>query len=315
MKSNKKVNLATIGVGHLGQHHARIYSEHENCELVGIIDNDKEQAGKISEKYGVSIIDDYHKLLNIVDAVSIATPTVTHYEIAKFFLQNAVHVLVEKPISTTVKEGEELVALAKKNNLIFQVGHLERFNAAVVEAKNYIKSPGFIETQRLGAFSPRSLDIDVILDLMIHDIDIVSSLVKSPVSSISAVGVPVLTDKIDIASVRLIFENGCVANLTASRASLEATRKIRIFQNDLYLSIDYAAQHLSIARRISPKETSAGSFPQITKEEVPVTPREPLRAEIDSFLQCIQSGGKPMVSGEDGLIALRIAYQILDCIN
>lgn len=305
------LNAAVIGVGHLGQHHARIYAEHPECSLIGIVDANDEQAKKIASKHGTSVVSDFTSLLGKVDAVSIATPTVYHHEIARFFLSHGVHVLVEKPITKTIEEAEELVKIANEKNIILQVGHLERFNAAFVEARQFIKNPGFIETQRLGSFSPRSLDIDVVLDLMIHDIDILLSIEKSPITFIHAVGVPVLTPKIDIANVRLIFESGCVANLTASRASLEQVRKIRIFQKDLYLSIDYASQNTFYCRTILPDPSKGELLPKIDKQIVPVAQKEPLKAEIVAFLESIQSQKAPVVSGDDGLAALRVAHEIL----
>ncbi|MFC1850755.1 Gfo/Idh/MocA family protein [candidate division CSSED10-310 bacterium] len=307
-----KINVAAIGVGHLGQHHARIYSEHPDCNLIGVVDTDPAQAETIAHKYQAQAFHDYRDVVGRVDAVSIATPTETHYEIAKYFLSQGIHVLLEKPISNIIAEAQELVSLSHEKNLILQIGHLERFNAALQEAKKLISNPGFIETSRLGSFSPRSLDIDVILDLMIHDIDIVLSLVKSPITSISAVGVPVLTDKVDIANARLIFESGCVVNMTASRVSLEKTRKIRIFQKQLYISVDYATQNLFVCRPVPPTPENKLAYPSITKDNVTVQPGEPLKAEIHSFVQCIATNSQPLVTAEDGLTALGIAYEILN---
>lgn len=306
------VRVAAIGVGHLGQHHARIYAEHPSCELIGVIDTSPEQAQKIADQYHTTIIPDITDLVDEVDAVSIATPTETHFELARYFLNNKIHVLLEKPIAKTVDEADELVSLSRKHSVILQIGHLERFNAAIVVGREYIQNPGFIETQRLGSFSPRSLDVDVVLDLMIHDIDIVLSLVKSPIKSVNAVGVPVITEKIDIANVRLEFESGCVANLTASRVSLEQTRKIRIFQPSLYLSIDYANQQLFYCKTTPPTTDSPLPFPQVKKVDVPVIRREPLKEEIYAFIDCILTGNTPIVSGQDGLDALRVAYTILE---
>jgi predicted dehydrogenase len=304
-----KLRVAAIGVGHLGRHHARIYSQHESVELVAVVDTNPEQAAAIAREYGTPALPDYRQLIGKVDAVSIATPTATHYELGRFFLQQGIHVLLEKPIATSVPQAEELVEISRRNHLVLQIGHLERFNAAVVEAAKLIDKPGFIEAQRLGAFSPRSLDVDVIHDLMIHDIDIILSLVKSPVRSIHAVGVPVLTNKVDIANARLVFESGCVANMTASRVSFEPVRKIRIFQPDLYISLDYAQQNLFSCRKVAP-ESGNQLFPRIEKHPIPVEKVEPLKAEIDAFLACIRGGTAPVVPGEDGLAALRIADAI-----
>jgi len=306
-----RIKVATLGVGHLGQHHARIYAEHPDCDLVGVVDPNEEQAKKIARTYNTHIFSDYESLIGKVDAVSIATPTETHYSLGRFFLEKGVHVLLEKPIARTVEEAEDLVNVSLTNGVILQIGHLERFNAAITEGRRYIDKPGFIETQRLGSFSPRSLDIDVVLDLMIHDIDIVLSFVQSPLKSVSAVGVPVISPKVDIANARLEFENGCVANLTASRVSLEQTRKIRIFQPSLYLSIDYANQQLFYCKTTPPFPGSPVPFPQIDKVDVPVVRREPLKEEIAAFLDCLKTGKPPIVSGQDGLNALRVAYTIL----
>ncbi|MBN2381908.1 Gfo/Idh/MocA family oxidoreductase [bacterium] len=306
-----KIRVAVLGVGHLGQHHARIYAEHDACDLIGIVDSNAEQARKIADMYQIEIFDDFQELIGRVEAISIATPTETHYELARYFLEHGVHVLLEKPIARTIAEAENLVQLSREQGILLQIGHLERFNAAITEGRRYIDNPGFIETQRLGSFSLRSLDIDVVLDLMIHDIDIVLSLVQSPLKSVSAVGVPVISPKIDIANARLEFESGCVANLTASRVSLEQTRKIRIFQPSLYLSIDYANQKLFYCKTTPPQPGSPAQFPKIDRVDVPIERREPLKEEIAAFLECIMSGTKPIVTGEDGLEALRVAYTIL----
>lgn len=306
----KRLSVGAIGVGHLGRHHARLYAANPSARLVGVADTDFEQCSAIAKMNGTGSYSDYRELVDKVDAISIATPTVTHYEIARYCLSRGKHVLVEKPIASTITEAEELVSLAHKKNVVLQVGHLERFNAAVVELQRLIKQPGFIETQRLGSFSARSIDVDVILDLMIHDIDIVLSLVKSPIKNIHAVGVPVITDKVDIANARLIFTNGCVVNLTASRVSLEPTRKIRIFQRNLYISLDYATQNLFTCSMQRPPTDGATSFPVISKDTISITPVEPLKAEIDSFISCILQGTSPLVSGDDGLAALRVAFEI-----
>ncbi len=303
----KPVRVAVIGVGHLGQHHARIYSQMSDVELVGVVDIDGERAKRIAQEYKTSAYPEYTQILEKVDAASIAVPTELHHRIAKDFLDTGVHILIEKPMTQTPEEADELLGLARRKGLVLQVGHIERFNPAVSALNRVISEPRFIECHRLGPFKPRAAKIGVVMDLMIHDIDIILSLVDSPVKRIEAVGVPVLSQEEDIANARITFENGCIANLTASRVTKEETRKIRIFQRDAYLSLDYINQELLIYRReITPDgEARIVSFqPEIEKVE-------PLKLELEAFIHAVQRGQEPLVSGEVGREALAIAWEIL----
>lgn len=297
----KKVKVAVIGAGHLGKIHTRIYNDMPGVELVGICDTDKEKANSCANEFNSVAYLDYRKLFGKVDAVSIATPTITHFEIAKAFLKNNVHVLVEKPITPKILEAQKLIKFARAKRKILQVGHVERFNPAIMAIQKFCKNPKFIECHRLSPYPKRGTDVSVILDLMIHDIDIVLSLVKSPLKQTHAIGVNVLSQNEDIASVRLIFKNGTVCNLTASRVSDEGMRKIRIFQKDSYLSLDYAQQKIICYK----KENQT-----ITKEEIQVRKKEPLVEELSSFIECIKKGKQPVVRGKEGKDALEIALAI-----
>jgi len=299
-------------VGHVGQHHARIYRELPGVELAGIADVDPAKLQGLRESMGAPGVQDYRELFGQVDAVSIAVPTVLHAPIARDCLERGLDVLVEKPLAETLEEAEELTDLARRRGRILQVGHVERFNGAVRALHRMVKMPGFIECHRLSPFPQRSTDVDVILDLMIHDIDIILSLVKSPVTQVRAVGVPVLTDRVDIANARLEFASGCVANVTASRVSVEPVRKIRVFQPDTYISLDYAKQEISLYRRLPGDPTShPPQPPQIVREEVVVEKEEPLRLELASYLGSVRERTRPEVSGEEAVEALRVASQIL----
>jgi len=246
---NRKVDIGVIGIGHLGQHHVRLLSEIEGANLVGISDLNETAGTELSAKYNVPYFKDYRDMISKVSAVSIVVPTVLHHEVAKFFLERNVHTFIEKPITKTLQEANDLVALAGEKQLTLQVGHVERFNAAIMKLQTLCETPRFIECQRMGPFSPRIQDVGVVLDLMIHDIDIVLSLVKSPIKQIDAVGIAVLTNNEDIANAHILFENGCVANLTASRISEERVRKLRIFELDKYCSLDYAQQAITMRRK------------------------------------------------------------------
>ncbi len=297
----KKVKVAVIGAGHLGKIHARIYSECPNAELIGICDTDEEKARAHAETFSTQPFFDYHELFNKVEAVSIATPTFSHYKIGKDFLNHKVHVMMEKPITAIISEAERLIALAKKNKKILQVGHVERFNPAIKTIQRFCKNPRFIECHRLSPYPKRGTDVSVVLDLMIHDIDIILSFVESGLKNIEAIGVPVLSACEDIANARLTFKNGIVCNLTASRISGGVLRKIRIFQKNCYISLDYAAQKVTIYRK-------KGSL--IAKKELVVLKKEPLVEELNSFIQCIQQGKQPVVCGRDAKEALEIATLI-----
>ena len=299
------LRLAVIGVGHLGQHHARILSAMPGVELVAVVDTHLGRATDIASQYGARPMIDVRELTGKVDAVTIAVPTELHLEIARPFLTAGIPALVEKPMARSLAEADEMIAMAAKSGALLAVGHTERFNPAVVAAREHLTDPRFIEVHRLGAFPERSLDIDVVFDVMIHDLDVILSVVKSDVKSIDAVGVPVLTSKFDIANVRIRFENGCMANLTASRISRERVRKIRFFQPDAYISIDYAAQKVekfTINRLLG--------IPKIDGGEVPVTSEEPLVRELTDFVDAVRLKRPPLVDGVQGRRALALADQI-----
>jgi predicted dehydrogenase len=267
----------------------------------------------IAERHGTRFVRDYRELAGKVEAVSVATPTVTHHEITCAFLEAGVHVLVEKPIARSVHEADEMIRIAESKNLVLQVGHIERFNPAFVALQQHIDRPRFFEAHRMGIFTPRSLDIDVVMDLMVHELDIIASLVKSEVVTIEAVGIPILTRKIDLANARLEFANGCVANITASRVSGERLRKLRVFQPNEYYSLDYAEQQVAMCKLIPPK--AVGSLPEIVAEGLSIEKREPLLAEIESFVTAVQSQSTPTVSGVEGRRALALALGVLDKIK
>ncbi len=311
--SSSPLRVGVIGVGYLGQHHARIYSEMDGVELIGVADTDPGRTKEIADRFGVAGHDDYRTLIPKIDAVNIVSPTVTHHAIARECLEAGLDVFVEKPITVTTEEASDLVRLAEAKKRILQVGHIERFNGAVQELARLVHHPGFIEAHRLGSFVGRATDVDVVLDLMIHDIDIILSLVQSPVREIRANGVPVITPNVDIANARLEFENGCVANVTASRVSAHPQRKMRFFQADAYISIDFQEQGVECYRRIGdPAEFLAGKPPRIVKEDVSISHEEPLKVEISSFITALHERSRPVVSGAEGLHALQVATHILD---
>jgi predicted dehydrogenase len=307
--SGKIVKVAVIGVGHLGQHHARIYAEMPGVELVAVADISDARRREVAGRLKVQATADFRTLLGAVDAVSVAVPTGSHHEVALAFLRAGSDVLVEKPITQTVAEADELIAAAAKRGRILQVGHSERYNGAVRVLAKKVQEPRFIEVHRMGPFPGRGTDVDVVLDLMIHDIDIVLTLVKSPVISVTAVGVPVVSEQVDIANARLEFASGCVANITASRVSGERLRKIRVFQRDTYFVLDYATQELSLFRQVAGEGSGKT---RLTRIEVPVARVEPLRQELGDFLESIRTRRPPMVSGEAGRLAVAVATQIIE---
>jgi predicted dehydrogenase len=312
-----KIKTAVIGVGHLGQAHARIHAligaSLGQVELIAVCDTNESHGRAVAERHNTRFVQDYRELIGKVDAVSVATPTVAHHEITCALLEAGVHVLVEKPIARTLDEADDMIRLAASNDLILQVGHIERFNPAFVALRQQIERPRFFEAHRMGVFSPRSLDIDVVMDLMVHELDIIASLVKSEVVSLEAVGIPILTPKIDLANARLEFADGCVANITASRVSGERLRKLRVFQPNQYYSLDYAEQQVATLKLIPPK--NAGALPEIVAQPLAVDKREPLLAEIESFLNAVQSRTPPVVSGEEGRRALALALEVLSKIK
>ncbi|MCX6562199.1 MAG: Gfo/Idh/MocA family oxidoreductase [Candidatus Aminicenantes bacterium] len=297
-----KVKVGIIGVGYLGMQHARIASYLEDAELKAVADIDFKKALEIGNRHGVSYYQNYEEMMDEIDAGIVSTPTSEHFHISMNLLKRGKHVLVEKPITETIEQAEQLVDLARKNGLILQVGHLERFNPAVEAVENMISDPKFIEVQRLGSFSARSLDVDVVLDLMIHDLDIILALIKDEVGVIRSSGIHVLSDKVDIANARLEFKGGCVATLTASRVHQGKVRKLRIFEPTSYYSIDYIDQEVKVFP-LSGRQTDIKTLK--TKKE------EPLKKELENFLRCQVEGRMGKVSGEEGLRALRLAYAVL----
>jgi predicted dehydrogenase len=306
----KKIRAAVIGVGYLGRFHAQKYAQAAGCELLAVVDSRQDVREKVAAEVGTQAVADYHELLGEVDAVSVVTPTPAHFPITRDFLSAGAHVLVEKPITETLAEARELIELAARHKRVLQVGHLERFNAAILAAEPHLRSPRFVECHRLAPYRERGTDVNVVLDLMIHDIDIVQTIVGAPVTSIDAVGTPVFSEEIDIANARIHFANGCVANATASRVSMKTERKMRIFEDDAYLSLDLQQKILTLIRKRTAAEP-AGPLP-VTIEEQNLDQGDALKAEIESFLDCIRSGRAPVVSGEAGLMALETAMRITE---
>lgn len=311
------VRVGVIGVGHLGYHHARIYGTLPDAELVGVVDLDAARAARAAEEFGTTAFGSVDELLAAgMDAASVVVPTSGHRDIARKLLEAGVDVLVEKPIASTVAEAAELVETAAREGRILQVGHVERFNGAVIALFQALRKPRFIECHRLSPYPNRGGDVSVVLDLMIHDLDIVLALDGSPVESVDAVGVPVFSNQEDIANARVRFASGCVANLTCSRVSLERMRKIRIFETDAYVSTDYSEQQVLVYRK-KPGPAPEGAAPMdlIQIEPMPVHRDEPLKLELASFIECARERKRPLVSGEDGLRALQVAEQIITFIR
>jgi predicted dehydrogenase len=306
----KELRLAVVGVGHLGRHHARVAASLSGVAMVGVHDHHPGRAEEIAREFSLPILPDLESVAGEAEAVVVATPTVTHAEIAGFFLDRGLHVLVEKPIAASVSEADDLLARASRAGRVLQVGHVERYNPAIQAALELVASPRFVEVHRLGVFTARSLDVDVVLDLMIHDLQIVSALVKRPVREVRAAGVPVLTGKLDIANARLAFEGGCVANLTASRVSAEKVRKCRVFAPSIYVSVDMQSQSVSAYRL-----AGEPGRPEIVPVSVSVSREEPLARELADFRRAIAEGGRPLVSGEDGRDALVLAERVLDAVG
>ncbi len=302
-----KLRVGVVGIGYLGRYHVEKYAALPEVEIVGLADIVPERAQEVAEKIKAQAYADYHKLIGKVQAVSIVVPTDQHYAIAKDFLQAGCDVLLEKPMANSLAEADDLLTTAKKNGCLIQVGHLERFNPALRAAQEKVYAPLFIEAHRLTLFRQRGIEVDVVLDLMIHDLDIILHLVKSDVEKIQAVGVPVLSDKIDIASARLEFKSGCIANITASRISFKDQRKMRIFQPDSYMTIDFAQQKASIYYR---HKNGSGERPSISMENLEVQPGDALLTEIRSFVHSAIQRTPPSIPGEDGRKALALALEI-----
>ncbi|QWF70750.1 Gfo/Idh/MocA family oxidoreductase [Methylomonas paludis] len=303
-----KLKCAVIGAGYLGKFHAEKYASLKDCELVAVVDVNAEAAQTVAAKHGALALTDYQSLLGQVDAVSIVVPTTLHHKVSLDFLRAGSHVLVEKPITVTVEEADELIAVAREQNVILQVGHLERFNPAVRGIENLEEKPLFIESHRLSPFNPRANDVSVVLDLMIHDIDIILALVDSEVARIDASGTAVLTKGTDIANARITFENGCVANVTASRISMKMERKMRMFRPCSYISVDFQ-NRIVVKHKTGDKEMFPG-IPEIVTEESVFENGDALLEEIKHFVNCIKTGEKPLVSGEAGRKALATAIEI-----
>jgi len=302
-----EVRAAVVGVGSLGQHHARVYAALPGCRLTGVYDVDPTRAKSVADRHGVPVLEKLRDVIAAADAVSVAVPTVDHHRVARALLEAGRDVLVEKPITTTLDEADDLIRLAAERKAILQVGHIERFNPAMDVLRAATREPRFIEVHRLGSFSPRSLDIDVVLDLMIHDLDIVLALDGSEPVQVDAVGVPVLTPRVDIANVRLRFRSGLIANLTASRVSAEKVRKFRVFFPRTYISVDFSAREAQVYRLT----TTASGSPDISVERTAAPDEEPLQRQLLAFVQAVRDRTSPAVTGMDGRRALALAQTIL----
>ena len=313
MRGMSKVRTAVIGVGYLGRFHAQKYASAEAAELVAVVDADPATRERVAGETACRPVADFRELFGHVDAVSIATPTPMHHAIAMSCLEHGIHVLVEKPITETIAEARELVATAARVGRVLQVGHLERFNAAIVALEGELGAPRFIESHRLAAFKARGTDVNVVLDLMIHDIDLIQSLVGAPIVSIDAVGASVFSDGLDIANARIRYANGCVANTTASRVSMKMERKLRLFQDDAYVSIDLQQKILTVVRK--PPAGSDMPRGQVVIEERTYEQGDALKFEIEAFLRSILTGTPPVVTGEDGLRALETATRITEMVH
>lgn len=301
-----KTPVAVIGCGYLGRFHAEKYANHSEADLVAVVDTNQDRASELARRTHSKPLTHYQDLYAQVHAVSVVVPTPLHHAIAKDLLEHDIHVLLEKPMTTTLKEADDLIATAHNKGLILQIGHLERFNPAFLAVEDIINNPLFIESHRLNSFQERGTEVDVILDIMIHDIDIILNLVNDEVTEIHAVGIPVISSMIDIANARLQFKNGCVVNVTASRISDKSMRKIRVFQPDAYISIDFSAQEVSVYRKIEDE----GRIPYIASEKLEIEPKDSLAEEIRCFLEAVKQKSEPIVSGEAGRRALKIALEI-----
>jgi len=313
--TSRAIRVAVVGTGEFGRNHVRVWREMEGAELVGVVDTNAERAAKVAAEFGTRVLPGISALgAERVDAVSVAVPTKEHARIGCQLLAADHDVLVEKPMAASLEEADELIAAARRAGRMLQVGHVERFNPAVTAAQKIVSRPMFFEVHRLGVFTPRSLDIDVVYDVMIHDLDILLTLVDAEVAELKAVGIPVITDKVDIAQARLEFSNGTVANVTASRVSTERVRKMRFFQEHEYISIDFARQDV-LRVRVEPgasQAMAAGAPPPIGFEKLATTPEEPLKAELRSFLETVRTRRAPLVDGEAGRRALALADRVME---
>jgi predicted dehydrogenase len=313
----KILRAAVIGVGHLGQHHARNYAQNPRCRLHWVVDTDLARATRIAKEYGAKATADYRDVLGNVDCASIVTPTVTHFEIARDCLEAGIHCLVEKPICSSVLDAAKLSIEAGRRQLILQVGHIEHFNVAVQRFFDLLTTPRFIECHRLGPFNPRIKDVGVVMDLMIHDIDIIMRIVKAPILSIDAVGVNIVTDMEDIANARITFANGCIANITASRVTPKPLRKLRVFQDDAYISLDYQNQSMEVYKRLPNPDFQKAGDPRyiIESRKMRIKREEPLKLELDHFLDCVERGRPPMTGGVEAMEALDVVIKITEMVR
>jgi predicted dehydrogenase len=330
MSEQKKISVGVVGVGHLGKVHAKLWKEVEGAELLGIFDENPDAAKEVATELSVKVFDSLFDLMDACEALSVVTPTVAHYPVARDAIERNCHVLIEKPITTTVEEAQDLLEYAEEHQVKIQVGHIERFNPALLAVEPYLHNPRFFESHRMAQFKPRGTDVPVVLDLMVHDIDVILSLVKSPVKSIDASGVSVVSEQLDIANARIKFENGAVANVTASRISQTPMRKLRIFEQDAYLSIDFASKSAEVFRLLDEAQAAAVKTPmmmrlgeieradiprQIIYERPSVRDINPLKYELELFLDAIVKDKRPIVSGEDGMKALEVAEMIIEAIE
>jgi len=307
MTTSKNIRVGVVGIGHLGGYHLQKYATIDHCQIVAVADSQIERSQKAADLYACQAFTDHRDMLGKVDAVSIAVPTGYHHEVARDFLAAGIDVLIEKPLCATLEEADELLALAEKNNLVFQVGFVERFNPAVMALEKVITRPVFIEVHRLHPFFERGTDVDVILDLMIHDLDIILKFVRAPLTNVEAVGVPVLSDKIDISNVRLTFACGCIANITASRISAKTMQKLRFFGPEGYHAVDTRKREILSLSKI----VDADGKQQIVQNNIEVGSHDPLEEEVRSFVNAVRTRSKPVVSGEDGRKSLALAVEIL----
>lgn len=312
--NKERLKVGVIGVGHLGEYHVQKYKAIPNAELVGVVDTNPDRADEIAQRYNTRVYQEHHEILSMVDAVSLAVPTEMHFEVAKDVLSEGVHLLIEKPISYELEPADTMIRMAREKGLVFQVGLVERFNPAVVKMESKLNRPVFIESHRMNLFTIRGIDVDVVLDLMIHDLDIILHNVPSEVEEVHAVGMSVITGKTDIANVRMVFENGTVANLTASRVSNKTLRKIRVFQPDAYLSVNCLKREISVIR-LDANVKDLNHFPHLTSNKTTFPGRDPLADEISSFVTAVINGSDPVVTGEDGRRALKVALGIIDQIE